>query len=299
MDLDQLIKDADPARGLEIEVPGPPLLVTSGRGARTGRLVSRVVLGLTALTTIAVAVLALGLRSHHGALSPAATPWDLRSGRESGSDRAESRGSLCATAKRLGYVPQHDACSDALTADVDGDGRPDLVLLYARPITGAGASLKAYPGTLKVVRASGATVEVRLAPQIPAPGIVAVGSVNTIPGGELFLYTSWYSSGPQVAVYSLQAGKLVNAGVSLNFGGDSANRFGFDCVQTPTPEIIQRDYSLIGPTIYGRWRLVTDTYAWSRATVRLVKHQTTIHHGWPHGSAIRPGPGCHPLTAYR
>jgi hypothetical protein len=214
------------------------------------------------------------------------------------SGRSDSTISLCSTAKRRGYVPERDVCSDALTADIDGDGRLDLVLLYARPITGAGASLKAYPETLKVVRAVGGTIQARLRPTTPAPGIVAVGNVNGRPGDELFVDTNWTSSGPQVLVYSFLAGTLVDSGATLNFGGDSADRFGFSCVQKPAPEIIQRDYSLIGPTIYGRWRLTTYTYVWDGATLHLGKHETTIHHGLPHGNAIRPGPGCGPLAGF-
>jgi hypothetical protein len=123
--------------------------------------------------------------------------------------------------------------------------------------------------------------------------------VNANPGDELFIYGSWISSGAQVAVYSFHAGRLVRAGTNLQIGGDSADRFGFDCVRTRTPEIAQRDYSLIGPTIYGRWRLTTHTYGWHGATLHLTNRQVTFHHGWPSGSAIRPGAGCGPLQGYR
>jgi hypothetical protein len=215
------------------------------------------------------------------------------------SGRSDSTNSLCVRAKRDGYVPERDVCSSALSANVDGGGRPDLVLLYTHPITGAGASLKAYPETLELVRADGRTVRARLKPTTPAPSIVAVGNVNGTAGAELFVATNWISSGPEVLVYSFRSGKLVNAGVKLNMGGDSADRFGFSCVQKPQREIIQRDYSLIGPTIYGRWRLSTYYYAWDRATLRLVKRKRTIHHGLPHGRGITPGPSCGPLPGYR
>jgi len=215
------------------------------------------------------------------------------------SHAADGTQSLCTKARRLGYVPKQDVCSDALTTDIDGDGRRDLVLLYAHPITGTGASLKAYPETLKVVRAEGETIQARLRPTTPAPGIVAVANVNGRPGDEVFVATNWTSSGPQVLVYSLLAGRLIGSGATLNFGGDSANRFGFSCVQKPAPAIIQHDYSLTGPNIYGRWRLTTYTYAWSGATLQLIGRATTIHHGWPGRSAIRPGGGCGPRPEYR
>jgi hypothetical protein len=215
------------------------------------------------------------------------------------SGHADRIRSLCLKAKRLGYVPRRDVCSDAITADVDGDGRPDLVLLYARLITGTGASLKAYPETLKVVLAGGGVAQARFAPAIPGPGIVAVGNVNASPGDELFIYGSWISSGAQVEVFSFNAGKLVRAAANLQMGGDSADRFGFNCVRTPRPEIIQRDYSLLGPTIYGRWRLTAYTFVWDGAALRLASRAITIRHGWPGGGAIRPGAGCNPLPGYR
>lgn len=215
------------------------------------------------------------------------------------SSHADGTQSFCIKAKRLGYVPARDVCSDALTADIDGEGRPDLVLLYARPITGTGASLKAYPETLKVIRASGEVVQVHFKPVVPGPGIVAVRNVNANPGDELFIYGSWISSGAQVQVYSFDAGKLIRARANLQMGGDSADRFGFNCLRRPIPEIVQRDYSLIGPTIYGRWRLTTYTYDWDGAILHRVNRQITIHHGWPSGSAIRPGAGCGPLPGYR
>ena len=83
------------------------------------------------------------------------------------SSHSQSTQSLCTEAKRLAYVPERDVCSDALTANVDGQRRPDLVLLYGHPITGAGASLKAFPETLKVVGASGRIAQTTLARRYP------------------------------------------------------------------------------------------------------------------------------------
>lgn len=212
------------------------------------------------------------------------------------SSHYQSTPSLCTEAKRLAYVPERDVCSDALTANVDDQGRPDLVLLYGHPITGAGATLKAFPETLKVVGASGRIAQTTLAPSIPGPGIVAVGNVNASPGDELFIYGSWISSGAQIQVFSFKVGQLVRAKANLQIGGDSADRFSFNCVRTPRPEVIQDNYSLIGPTIYGRWRLTSDTYAWDSASLRLVDRTVTIHHGWPAATGI--GAGCDPLPRF-
>jgi len=202
---------------------------------------------------------------------------------------------LCGLAKRDGYVPSADRCFSTLIADVDGDGRPDLVLLYGRPSSRAESGLE----TLKVVRASGGVLKAKLVATSPPPRVVAAGRVNARSGAELFVYVSWISSGANVAVFDFQTGRLVRAPVILNFGGDSASRFGFDCVRKPRPEIVQRNYELIGPTIYGRWRLTTDTYTWKGATLRLAHRASTIHRGWPGRTDVGIGAGCNPLPAYR
>lgn len=210
-----------------------------------------------------------------------------------------ARAGLCAVAQRRGYVPKRDVCSDALWADVDGDGRRELVLVYGRQITGAGASLKAYGQTLEVVRADGRLIRASLRPSIPGPSVVAVGTPGALRGAALFVAMDWSSSGPEVRVYTVAHGKLLDAGATLSMGGDSANRFGFQCVTAPKPEVIQNDYALIGPNIYGRWRLTSYTYVWAGHTLQPAGHAVSIHVGWPDGVATRPGPGCGPLPVYR
>jgi hypothetical protein len=213
----------------------------------------------------------------------AATPRQYSS--EWRSAYGNTAGTVCRAAKRHGYVPASDSCYGALRADVDGERRGELVLLYGRPPTGAGATLKAYPATLEVVRTGGLLSTVRLVPTTPDPEILTVAKVNADPGAELFTVTSSGGGTAEVAVYSFRSGRLMRADARLYFGGNSALKFGFTCVHQPKPEILQHKFFLTGD---GIWTETTYTYAWRAGKLALLSHTTTGYHGQPHGADIRP-----------
>lgn len=227
-----------------------------------------------------------------------AAPGFAASAQRSGRAAVLARAGLCAQAKRRGYVPPRDVCSDAFWADVDGDGRRELVLVYGRALSASGSSPRAYGQTLAVVRRHGRELRARLRPSIPAPSVVAIGRLGMSRGAALFVATDWSSSGPQVRVYSVFRGRLLDAGAALSMGGDAASRFGFACVSSPRPEVIQNDYTLLGPNIYGRWRVTSFTYVWVGHTLRLASRSVQSYTGLPDASASRPGPGCGPLPVY-
>ena len=64
MDLDQLIRDADPARGLVIDIPDPGAIAASGAKRRTTGVGRLVVATAAVVVAIAVAVLALSALRH-------------------------------------------------------------------------------------------------------------------------------------------------------------------------------------------------------------------------------------------
>ena len=182
-------------------------------------------------------------------------------------------GNLCALAKRQGSVPARDTCVNALDTDVTGDGRADLVLLYDRTYPGPDGSVRFGPYTLKVIPAGGGVLESRVTSGVPPDVIVAAGRVNDESGVDLFIQVARSSSGSGIAIYSDRGGRLVHSGVTLTYGGDSASRFGFSCVRTPAPAIIQRSYELMGPGIGGRWRERIDTYRWQGPTLHRTEQQ--------------------------
>jgi len=208
-------------------------------------------------------------------------------------------GNLCGLAQRRHLLPTGDTCVNAVRADVTGSGRADLVLLYDRIRAGVNGSVDFGSYTLKVIPAgAGETLQSRIASQLPPVFIVAAGRVNDEPGAELFLQVARISSGSYVAIYSDQGGRLVRSRVTLSYGGDSANRFGFSCIRTPRPEIVQRSYDLLGPDISGPWKEKTDTYAWRGPTLRLLSSRSTTHYGWPDPALAGVGNGCDPIQGY-
>ena len=201
-------------------------------------------------------------------------------------------GNLCALAKRQGFVPARDTCVSALSADVTGDGRADLVLLYDRTQPGPGGSVRFGPYTLKAIAAGGGVLESRVPSALPPDVIVAAGHVNDEPGVDLFIQVARISSGSGVAIYSDDGGRLVRSRVTLTYGGDSGVRFGFSCVHMPAPAIVQRSYELLGPGIGGRWREKIDTYRWSGPRLHRTGSRSTIHSGWPGAGLVGVGAGC-------
>ena len=201
-------------------------------------------------------------------------------------------GNLCARGKRLGWVPARDTCVNALDADVTGDGRADLVLLYDRTRPGPGGSVSFGPYTLKVIPAGGGVLESRIPSALPPDVIVAAAHVNDEPGVDLFIQVARISSGSGVAIYSDDGGRLIRSSVTLTYGGDSGVRFGFSCVRTPAPAIVQRSYELLGPGIGGRWREKIETYRWNGPRLQRTGSRSTTHRGWPGAGLVGVGAGC-------
>ena len=208
-------------------------------------------------------------------------------------------GGFCGLAYQKGLVPAGDTCYNGLRVDVTGDGRTDLVVLYDRGHPGVNGSPPRFgPYTLKVVSATGEVLEARFRAPLPPAVIVAARRVNDQPGVELFIRVARASSGSSVAIYSDLHGRLVRSRVTVTFGGDSASKFGFSCVRTPRPEIVQRSYELLGPNINGRWRERIDTYSWTGARLHRTGSTSMIHHGWPGAGAVAIGAGCGPLPGF-
>jgi hypothetical protein len=178
-------------------------------------------------------------------------------------------GSACPAAPRNRYLTQPAGCLSVRTADVDGDGRPDLILLYARPGT-------AYRFRLVVDRASGATMDARLpAGDIPAT-IERLRNVNGRRGVELFIHDQHITTEEEMVVYSAGSGRLIRAG-SLPYGGsDDGIRFGFVCHRRPPATIVVHQFAItsFSPPVFRRvWRDTATTYRWNGP--RLVRGRTT------------------------
>jgi hypothetical protein len=210
---------------------------------------------------------------------------------------------VCPLAPTNRYLPARSGCVTAIRADINGDGRPDLILVYSRlgrrhPYACAGGvppSVKhdfvADAAFLRVVLAGGgaATTKVEGA---PAAAVDAVAHVNDAPGREVFLEVARISSGASAVAYGFRDGRLVPAGITLDDGGDSADKSGFDCLPGAPPRLIQRTFELIGPTVYGWWRETNVTYAWHGPTLVQISSATFKRRGAVNVGEMGIGHGC-------
>jgi hypothetical protein len=144
---------------------------------------------------------------------------------------------------------------------------------------------------LRVVLANGKTVTTRIHDTRGA-SILAVSHVNSDPGPEVFLQVSEISSGAAAVAYGFVDGRLVPAGVTFEYGGDSATKAAFACWPGQPPRLVQRVYELLGPTIYGWWKETTVTYAWHGPKLMPTATRTSKERGLPPVNATSRGAGC-------
>jgi hypothetical protein len=184
-----------------------------------------------------------------------------------------------------------------IRADVDGDGRPDLILLYGRLSHQRIGDL--YVPTsfvLKVVRARGGVVKTRIPAPEADPTILEVGHDSDEPGAQLFILVARISSGSSVEVYSLHAGRLTNAGPTLGVGGDSGAKSGFTCRAGSPTTIVQHGFVLERGGENGWWQRTDITYTWHDATLTQITRHTSMRRGLPPLSATGLGVGCGTIT---
>ena len=205
----------------------------------------------------------------------------------------EGGGNTCPLAPSNRYLPSRAGCVSVLRVDVDGDGRPDLVMLYASLTHQRFGSLYLPRSfTLEVVLAGGDTVRLQLPRPESNASLIEYGNVNNWPGAELFIQVGRISSGSWAVVYTFRGGRLIRAGVTLAYGGDSASRAGFTCHRRTTSTIVQHTFLLGASRERGPWQRTDTTYVWRGPRLRRAGRQTTTWHGLPPLNATGLGVGC-------
>jgi hypothetical protein len=248
----------------------------AGRGITAGALA---MIGAAASIALAAVALLVVHGSNTGGASPASGsgfPGAPRS--QPGSWHLG--GMACPLAPHNRYLPERAGCVSVARGDVDGDGRADLILLYGtlskHRIDGGFLPIKF---TLEVIRASGGLLTARVPQPLEPPTLLMIGNDNRVPGEEVWVHETHISSGELTGVYTFDGHRLRRAG-AFWYGGDSAARFGFTCsVRRAT--IVQRQYLLVGPTIYGRWHRTVTTYAWVGGQLHRAGGETATTHGFP------------------
>ncbi len=209
----------------------------------------------------------------------------------------------CPLAAANRYLPPRSGCVEVVRADLGGNDRTDLIVIYSRlsgrhPSWFAGGpppnlrhDFVPKAAFLEVVQANGSAASARI-PQATATWIDSISRVSNDSGEEIFLEIGRTSSGATMTAYGYQNRKLVPAGVTLAIGGDSASKAGVNCLPGSPPRLIQRTYALIGPTIYGWWRETDITYTWhGPRLVQSAKHSFK-RRGAVNENQTSIGPGC-------
>ena len=202
------------------------------------------------------------------------------------SQRPTSGGS-CPLAPPNPYLPSRAGCVTVRRADIDGDGRPDLILLYAQLSTrrfAGGLIPTSY--TLELLRASGGKLTTRIPHPVESPTIDHIRDINDRAGAEIFIHETHISSGELVGVYTFNGHALRRVG-GFWWGGDSAQRYGFTRRPGHPSSIVQRQFVLEGPSMTGRWQRTDTTYIWIGPELRNAARRTTQRYGIPPRSQVR------------
>jgi hypothetical protein len=175
----------------------------------------------------------------------------------------------CPVAPPSRYLPDRVGCLTVRRADVDGDRRVDLVLLYARldardyPIFRHGSE----PFTLKLVRALGGSLAARVPRGDLNSTIVRARDINARPGIELLVHEYHVTTEEEVGVYSFDGARLRRVRGLLFDGADAGIVFGLSCRRGPPAAIVQHDFVERVP-FRGVWDRTDTTYRWAGARLR-------------------------------
>jgi len=184
-------------------------------------------------------------------------------------------GSSCPAAPANAYLTSPAGCLSVREADVDGDGPPDLLLLYTHP----GVKNGTYEFTLKVYRASGGVLTAQLpAGDIPA-SFLLLRNVNARPGVETFVHYMHLSTGEGLVIYTFSTGKLQRVG-QFTYGVHPFVQFGVTC--HPPTSIVEDEFSLRSltlPAAQRKWTHLTTTDIWVGASLNPGPRKTTTFTG--------------------
>lgn len=173
----------------------------------------------------------------------------------------------CPLAPANRYLPSAAGCVTARRADVDGDGRADLVLLWAKL---DGRRLPSAH-TLEIVRASRATVAAhtrRFA--LDGAKILRIADVNARAGAEIFVHEAHITTEELAGVYTFDGHALQRSGEFSYDGTEAGIRSGFTCHGGRRPTIVQHFFSEPSP-LRGVWTRTDTTYRWKAGQLRRVK----------------------------
>jgi hypothetical protein len=179
----------------------------------------------------------------------------------------------CPLAPPNRYLPRRAGCVTVRRADVDGDGRRDLVLLYARldargyPIFSSRDPKSGF--TLKVVRRGRSVVAAHVPRGDLNARILRAADLNARAGIELLVHEYHVTTSEGVGVYTFGRDTLRRAHGFVFDGSDAGIVSGLTCNLGPPATIVQHVFTERIP-FRGVWDRVDTTYRWVGAALRRV-----------------------------
>lgn len=187
-------------------------------------------------------------------------------------------GGPCPLAAPNPYLPRRSGCVSEAIADVDGDGRPDLVVLYAQLTSHrVGGWFLPAAFTLRVARAGGSALSAHLPHPISNPSIILVRNVNDRAGAEIFVQDGCISSGCSAGTYTFDGRGLRVAG-SFTYGGDSAQQYGFTCQRGARATITQHRFLLQTGGANALWQQTDTIFTWFGAKLKRTSQHGSLRH---------------------
>jgi hypothetical protein len=148
-------------------------------------------------------------------------------------------------------------------ADVDGDGRPDLITLKQATFGHPG-------GQITVMLASGRVLTVKTSTSaVFLPALVTVGNVNGRLGDELFVDVEHISTGDSINIYTYSQRQLRLAG-GLSVSGHAGLFAGITCSAKAGEHFITLHEFVLQPLVGPRYWTRKDTdYVWRGPSLKL------------------------------
>jgi hypothetical protein len=137
-------------------------------------------------------------------------------------------------------------------ADVNGDGRSDLVTLRRRAMAGRLTVSLAGGASLSATTPSDATW---------LPGLVAFGNVDGRAGDELFVDVTHVTTAESIAIYTDWHGAIVRAGTLSAYGSDYGIVYGVSCSAAGTRHFVT-EHAFTMSFATHRWTRQDTVYVW-------------------------------------